>query len=182
MAESFNVSDEVIAKVLKSKFRPNAKTRQKQDLAAAESTGYVTGVASQTQAIVATGNADRPTDNEGKENKRRYKSTQASGYERESLSKAGHDKSAVVENRPLSRESQEHQNMTRSKDQWDANSYNTQKEEIGEEQKDPEMEFSIGDIDFENVDSLMGQAKLKPQVFQKGRNFYNERGEFLYRI
>lgn len=179
MAESFNVSEEVIAKVLKSKFRPNVKTRQKQDLAAAESTGYV---ASQTQAIVATGNADRPTENEGKENKHRYKSTQASGYEKESQSKAGHDKSAVVKNRPLSRESQEHQMMTGRKDHWDANSYNTQKEEIGEAQKDPEMEFSIGDIDFENVDSLMGQAKLKPQVFQKGRNFYNERGEFLYRI
>lgn len=182
MAESFNVSEEVIAKVLKSKFRPNTKTRQKQDLAAAESTGYVTGVASQTQAIVATGNADRPTDSEGKEKKHTYKSTQASGYVKESQSKAGHDKSAVMINSPLSRESQEHQMMTERKDHWDENSYNTQKEEIGEEQKDPEMEFLIGDIDFENVDSLMGQAKLKPQVFQKGRNFYNERGEFLYRI
>ncbi|XP_054754283.2 neugrin-like [Lytechinus pictus] len=184
LSQSFNVSEEVIAKVLKSKFRPGAKTRRKQDLAAAKTTGYVTGGTNLTQApaLVAREDAKESSDiNEGRENKH-AQNTHAVGHNKELRNT--HRKSAVFENNQ-SQGSAENYRM-KIKKHWDAVPPHTldKRQENDENPINPEVEYSFGYIDFENVDSLIEQTevKLKPQVIKKGRNFYNEHGEFLYRI
>ncbi|XP_041464787.1 neugrin-like [Lytechinus variegatus] len=185
LSQSFNVSEEAIAKVLKSKFRPDAKTRRKQDLAAAKTTGYVTGGTNLTQApaLVARDDAIKESGdiNEGRENKH-VQNPHAFGHNKELRNT--HRKSAVFEHNQ-SQESAENHGV-KNKKHWDAIPPHTldKRQENDEIPINPEVEYSLGSIDFENVDSLIEQTevKLKPQVFKKGRNFYNEHGEFLYRI
>lgn len=189
LAESFNVSEDVIAKVLRSKFRPDRRIRGKQDQMAAENTGYVTRKTN-TKAIVSAGSDTKTKQSKYNGPGNLRDSSDKSKWEREwkdmpdskqasTVLSSSKEKSSNLG--PRSRHQQEIAEKNSRPNQ--SVNINSRMQEDGESvEKDPEMEFSFGQFDFENVDSLMGQAKLKPQIFQKGRNFYNENGEFLYRI
>ena len=168
LAESFNVSPEVIVKVLKSKFTPNSRVKEKQDKVVAERTGYQQRRV-EAQAVVETTRLNP-------------------GLQRESgqvPKQTSFSKQSNVGGKVNPTKTLQHQHkIARSHRHMDHMLPKNKSSSVVEKMNadDTKGEFTFGRFDFENIDSLMGQVTLKPQVFRKGRNFYNENGEFLYRI
>ncbi|XP_071508400.1 uncharacterized protein [Diadema antillarum] len=205
LAESFGVEEEVIRKVLKSRFMPKKAVRAKQDRAAAKNSEYLPSKTSaKVLALKASQDAVQSTESPAMQ-QIASRSESSTALQTKPSNVTSYTKYSSNADSPLpstrtprrqerksmdislpQKHSQKNENRhDQSQDSYQNSkhqrrqSYMTSKREMPSE---AEAEFTFGKFDFENIDSLMGQVTLKPQIFQKGRNFYNEKGEFLYRI
>ncbi|XP_072167129.1 uncharacterized protein [Diadema setosum] len=206
LAESFGVEEEVIRKVLKSRFMPKKAVRAKQDRIAAKNSGYLPSKTSaKVLALKASQDTRQSTESPATQQIASRPEPSTALQTKPSNVKTSYTKYSANADSPLpststrrrqerksmdislpQKHSQKNENLHDQSPDGHQNSKRRRRQSYiadkGEMPSEAEAEFTFGKFDFENIDSLMGQVTLKPQIFQKGRNFYNEKGEFLYRI
>ncbi|KAJ8028981.1 Neugrin [Holothuria leucospilota] len=172
LAKSFDVSQQTIKKILKSKFTPDAKTRQYQDKIAVRNVGKNTAIPpshdTNTNHILldeGSKHFSKGNPKEGSEDNNRHVDNRRNYFIKDRPSKN------VLE-----------MNLKETKALGSAGSEHWEEDEdidLEEELEEAEAFSSLKAADFVQV---YDEGIEAPKVIQRGREFYDSDGEFLFKI